>query len=148
MSRPHLPLGCVGGVGAVGCAQCSVDPWWNPSVEFQAIDRCVRFGQQRPVVVCRFFIANSIEDRLREIQATKIGITNSVLNEDVEVRCGGCAVTGGLTGSQSAFLISKVDTRVRGCFCERGAVCLTVGLRACGGCDGCSSERWSFFSVS
>ena len=60
-----------------------LDPWFNPSVEQQAIDRVVRFGQTRGVKVLRLFISNSIEDRLREIQEKKLQITASVLNEDL-----------------------------------------------------------------
>lgn len=59
-----------------------VDPWWNPTVEMQAIDRCVRFGQQKQVHVLRLYIAGSIEDRLREKQREKLEIADGLLNED------------------------------------------------------------------
>jgi SNF2 family DNA or RNA helicase len=48
----------------------------------QAIDRCVRIGQERAVTVVRLFISSSIEDRMREIQAQKQRVTDGVLNED------------------------------------------------------------------
>ena len=59
-----------------------LDPWYNPSIEAQAIDRCVRFGQTKPVKVMRLFITSSMEDRLREIQTQKQRVTDSLLNED------------------------------------------------------------------
>ena len=46
-----------GGVGLNLCAASTVflmDPWWNPAVEEQAMDRCHRIGQTKEVVVRRF----------------------------------------------------------------------------------------------
>jgi SWI/SNF-related matrix-associated actin-dependent regulator of chromatin subfamily A3 len=48
-----------------------MDPWWNPSIEDQAIDRIYRIGQTRPVSVFRFFIENTIEDRVFKLQKKK-----------------------------------------------------------------------------
>jgi SWI/SNF-related matrix-associated actin-dependent regulator of chromatin subfamily A3 len=48
-----------------------MDPWWNPSIEDQAIDRIYRIGQTRPVSVFRIFIENTIEDRVFELQKKK-----------------------------------------------------------------------------
>ncbi len=59
-----------------------LDPWYNPSIEAQAIDRCVRFGQTKPVKVMRLYVVGSMEDRLREIQSHKQKTTDCVLNED------------------------------------------------------------------
>jgi hypothetical protein len=42
--------------------------WWNPAVEYQAMDRIHRIGQFRPIEVVRFFIADSIEDRILRLQ--------------------------------------------------------------------------------
>lgn len=38
-----------------------VEPWWTPAVEEQAIARCHRFGQQKPVIVYKLYIKDSIE---------------------------------------------------------------------------------------
>ncbi|ELR13499.1 SNF2 family Nterminal domain containing protein [Acanthamoeba castellanii str. Neff] len=48
-----------------------LDPWWNPATEQQAIDRAHRLGQKLPVVVTRFIIINSIEERILELQKKK-----------------------------------------------------------------------------
>jgi SNF2 family DNA or RNA helicase len=44
-----------------------VDPWWNPAVEEQAIERVHRIGQKREVEVYRFIVENSIESRMMEL---------------------------------------------------------------------------------
>ena len=44
-----------------------VDPWWNPAVEDQAIERVHRIGQKKDVFVTRFLMLNSIEERMHEI---------------------------------------------------------------------------------
>lgn len=48
-----------------------MDPWWNPAVEVQAMDRIHRLGQHRPIVVKRMIIENSIESRIIELQNKK-----------------------------------------------------------------------------
>eukprot|EP01147_Barroeca_monosierra_P007540 gene7540-9823_t len=47
------------------------DPWWNPCVESQAMDRIHRLGQNRPVEVRRLIIENSIESRIDQLQEKK-----------------------------------------------------------------------------
>jgi len=49
----------------------SCDPWWNPSVEMQAIHRAHRIGQTRPVRAIRFVTAGTIEERMLELQDKK-----------------------------------------------------------------------------
>ncbi|GBC01147.1 hypothetical protein RclHR1_40850001 [Rhizophagus clarus] len=51
-----------------------MDPWWNPSIEDQAIDQIYRIGQIWPVSVFRFFIENTIEDHVFELQKKKHGL--------------------------------------------------------------------------
>jgi len=48
-----------------------MDPWWNPSTEDQAIDRVHRIGQTRNVVVIKFLIEGSVEERVMDLQAKK-----------------------------------------------------------------------------
>lgn len=59
-----------------------MDPWWNPAVELQAMDRIHRIGQYRPVVVTRLIIENSIESRIIELQKKKEAMTSSTLGDD------------------------------------------------------------------
>ena len=63
-----------GGVGLNLTAASHVflmDPWWNPATEMQAMDRIHRIGQTRPIRVVRFFIKNTIEDRILRLQEKK-----------------------------------------------------------------------------
>ncbi|KAJ5884727.1 hypothetical protein N7495_009237 [Penicillium taxi] len=57
------------------------DPFWNPYVELQAIDRCYRIGQTKKVFVHRILIQNSIEDRIIELQENKMELIEGALNE-------------------------------------------------------------------
>lgn len=47
------------------------DPWWNPFVEQQAVDRAYRIGQDKPVTVFKLVAANTIEERIVEMQKDK-----------------------------------------------------------------------------
>lgn len=59
-----------------------VDPWWNPTVEEQAIDRVHRIGQNKSVVAYRLVTPNTVEERILELQATKSAMAGSLLNDD------------------------------------------------------------------
>lgn len=56
-----------------------VDPWWNPAVEDQAIDRAHRLGQRRPVRALRFVAEHTVEERILEMHAQKRAITEGAL---------------------------------------------------------------------
>lgn len=55
------------------------EPWWNEAAEQQAIDRAHRIGRERPVVVKRYLIAGSIEERVEELQRNKSDIIRDLL---------------------------------------------------------------------
>lgn len=57
------------------------DPWWNLSSQNQATDRAYRIGQKKNVQVFQMITKNSIEERIKELQDRKIGLTESVLQE-------------------------------------------------------------------
>ena len=57
-----------------------LDPWWNPAVENQAIDRCHRIGQKQPVFVYRFITKNSIEEKVRALKQIKQQIESTVID--------------------------------------------------------------------
>lgn len=59
-----------------------MDPWWNPSVELQGMDRIHRLGQHRPIVMTRMIIENSIESRIVELQQKKSNMINAALSDD------------------------------------------------------------------
>ncbi|SMN18013.1 similar to Saccharomyces cerevisiae YBR114W RAD16 Protein that recognizes and binds damaged DNA in an ATP-dependent manner (with Rad7p) during nucleotide excision repair [Maudiozyma saulgeensis] len=74
-----------GGVALNLCEASHVfllDPWWNPSVEWQSGDRVHRIGQFRPVKITRFCIEDSIEARIIELQEKKANMINATINQD------------------------------------------------------------------
>lgn len=58
------------------------DPWWNPAVENQAIDRTHRIGQTQKVIAYRLLIKDSIEEKIRALQKQKKGLAEDVLGEE------------------------------------------------------------------
>lgn len=58
-----------------------LDPFWNPYVEEQAIDRAHRIGQTKPVVVHRILIPDTVEDRILALQEKKRELIESALDE-------------------------------------------------------------------
>ncbi len=59
-----------------------LDPWWNPAVEAQAIDRTHRIGQDRTVIAYRLLMQGTIEERIWELQQRKAALVSDVLGED------------------------------------------------------------------
>jgi SNF2 family DNA or RNA helicase len=58
-----------------------MDPWWNPALENQAIDRVHRIGQRKNVFVHRLCIPDSVEDRILALQAKKKALADGALGE-------------------------------------------------------------------
>jgi SNF2 family DNA or RNA helicase len=58
------------------------DPWWNPAVENQAIDRTHRIGQNRTVIAYRLLIKDSIEEKVRQLQKQKKTLAEDILGEE------------------------------------------------------------------
>ena len=58
------------------------DPWWNPAVENQAIDRTHRIGQTNKVIAYRLLIKDSIEEKIRLLQKKKQALAQDVLGEE------------------------------------------------------------------
>ncbi len=57
-----------------------VDPWWNPAVEMQAIDRTHRIGQTKKVVTYRLISKDSVEEKVLNLQKKKQEIVSSILS--------------------------------------------------------------------
>lgn len=57
------------------------DPWWNPAVERQAMDRAHRIGQEKPVFVHRLVAAGTVEDRILALQDRKQALADALLKE-------------------------------------------------------------------
>ena len=58
-----------------------LDPWWNPAVEAQAVDRAHRIGQTRTVMVYRLIARDTIEDKVVALNATKAKLFASVIDD-------------------------------------------------------------------
>jgi len=58
------------------------DPWWNPAVEKQAIDRAYRIGQTRKVFTYRMITRGSIEEKIRKMQENKQHLADQIITED------------------------------------------------------------------
>jgi len=62
-----------------------VDPWWNPAVENQAIDRCYRIGQKKNVIAIRLICPNTVEEKIMKLQQSKTQLANDLITTDSSV---------------------------------------------------------------
>ncbi len=83
---PHCPVFLIslkaGGLGLNLTAAEYVfilDPWWNPAVEAQAIDRAHRIGQTQHVFAYRLICANTVEQRITELQEKKRKLADAIV---------------------------------------------------------------------
>ncbi|CZS91523.1 related to DNA repair protein RAD16 [Rhynchosporium graminicola] len=77
-----------------------LDPFWNPYIEMQAVDRAYRIGQQNPVEVHRILIEGTVEDRIIELQEQKRKLVESALDENAAKSLGRLGI------AQLAFLFN------------------------------------------
>lgn len=61
-----------------------VDPWWNPAVENQAIDRCYRIGQNKNVMAYRMICTDTIEEKIVQLQERKLTVASEVIRTDMD----------------------------------------------------------------
>jgi SNF2 family DNA or RNA helicase len=59
-----------------------LDPWWNPAVETQAIDRAHRIGQTRQVFAYRLIARDTVEEKVLELQQTKRDLADAIITAD------------------------------------------------------------------
>lgn len=59
-----------------------IDPWWNPAVENQAIDRCYRIGQNKSVMAYRMICKETIEEKIVKLQDRKRTVAADVIQID------------------------------------------------------------------
>lgn len=62
-----------------------VDPWWNPVVENQAIDRCHRLGQEKKVFAYRMICKNTVEEKILLLQNKKKKIAGDIIQTDESI---------------------------------------------------------------
>ena len=73
------------------------DPWWNPAVEAQAIDRTHRIGQDRTVIAYRLVTQGTVEEKIWRLQQSKAQLAQDVLGEE--------GFTGSLSKQDFAYLL-------------------------------------------
>lgn len=59
-----------------------LDPWWNPAVEAQAIDRAHRIGQTRQVFAYRLIATDTVEEKILELQRSKRDLAAAIITRD------------------------------------------------------------------
>jgi SNF2 family DNA or RNA helicase len=59
-----------------------LDPWWNPAVESQAVDRAHRIGQTRQVFAYRLITRDTVEEKVLELQETKRDLADAIIGAD------------------------------------------------------------------
>ncbi len=62
-----------------------LDPWWNPAVEAQAIDRTHRIGQTRRVFAYRLIARDTVEEKVLQLQQTKRDLADAIITADNSV---------------------------------------------------------------
>jgi superfamily II DNA or RNA helicase len=62
-----------------------LDPWWNPAIEAQAIDRAHRIGQTRAVFAYRLIAKDTVEEKVLELQSRKRELADAIIGEDNSV---------------------------------------------------------------
>ncbi|QRR03996.1 DEAD/DEAH box helicase [Dyadobacter sandarakinus] len=62
-----------------------IDPWWNPAVENQAIDRSYRIGQHKNVIAVRLICPDTIEEKIMELQKTKKELAEDLVKTDTSI---------------------------------------------------------------
>lgn len=76
-----------------------LDPWWNPAVESQAIDRTHRIGQTKPVFAYRLITKGTVEEKVLELQKSKRELADAIIN-------GNNSLMRGLEKEDLEFLLS------------------------------------------
>src|SRR5947199_3732153 len=76
-----------------------VDPWWNPAVEQQAIDRTHRIGQTKNIFAYRLICKDTLEEKMLQLQERKRILANDLVSDDT-------VMMKRLTNDDIAFLFS------------------------------------------
>ncbi|CCH02574.1 SNF2-related protein [Fibrella aestuarina BUZ 2] len=59
-----------------------LDPWWNPAIEAQAVDRAHRIGQQKPVFTYKFITKNTVEEKILALQRNKQRLASELVTSE------------------------------------------------------------------
>ena len=77
------------------------DPWWNPAAEDQATDRAYRIGQDKPVFVYKLIAANTVEERILDLQRRKGNLSDATIE--------GTGLVSALDNGDIDYLLGKVE---------------------------------------
>ena len=59
-----------------------LDPWWNPAIEQQAIDRAHRIGQENRVFTYKFITRNTVEEKILALQQHKVQLADNLITTE------------------------------------------------------------------
>lgn len=59
-----------------------LDPWWNPAVEAQAVDRAHRIGQKKTVFSYKFITRNTVEEKILQLQQKKLKLSTDLITTE------------------------------------------------------------------
>jgi SNF2 family DNA or RNA helicase len=59
-----------------------LDPWWNPAIEAQAVDRAHRIGQKNTVFTYKFIMKDTVEEKILALQKTKLRLANELITTE------------------------------------------------------------------
>lgn len=62
-----------------------LDPWWNPAVEAQAVDRAHRIGQTKTVFIYKFITRNTVEEKIVQLQQHKLRLSENLIQSEESV---------------------------------------------------------------
>jgi SNF2 family DNA or RNA helicase len=62
-----------------------LDPWWNPAIEAQAVDRAHRIGQQKTVFTYKFISKDTVEEKILALQNKKLQLVTDLISTDESV---------------------------------------------------------------
>ena len=62
-----------------------LDPWWNPAVEAQAVDRAHRIGQKKKVFTYKFITRNTVEEKILTLQQKKLRLTKELITTEESI---------------------------------------------------------------
>lgn len=59
-----------------------LDPWWNPAIEQQAVDRAYRIGQKQQVFTYKFITKNTVEEKILALQERKVNLARDLISTE------------------------------------------------------------------
>ncbi|CAM2892054.1 DEAD/DEAH box helicase [Actinomyces slackii] len=88
-----------------------LDPWWNPQVEEQAVDRTHRIGQDRPVMVYRMVSAQTIEDKVMALKEKKAELFERVVEGTAAAQDAAGGGAGAVAAAAGPAALSAAEIR-------------------------------------